>query len=101
MPRPGSSAKIHMTAAEVDEARRKLGEAWGLDRPLALAEMGRALRFSGRDPGASVKDLIDGKSAVSGPVSVALSMMLAGAMPPDALDIILTKPGRPKALDRS
>ncbi len=72
-----------MTPAELTEARRTLGEMWGLGRPLFKTELGRALRLGGRDPGESINDYERGKTRISGPMSVALEMMLAGAPPPD------------------
>jgi hypothetical protein len=55
---------------------------WGLDRPLHASELARALRLEGRDVGATVLRWERGERAVSGPVSVAIEMMLAGAKPP-------------------
>ena len=40
---------------DLREARRRLGELWGLDRPLSYSELGRALRLSGRKPGDAVR----------------------------------------------
>jgi len=71
-----------MTAAQIRKARAALGAMWGLDRPLRAAELGRLLRLQGRDPGATVLAWEAG-TPVSGPVSVAIEMMLAGADPPD------------------
>jgi hypothetical protein len=51
---------------------------WGLGRPLHAAELARALRLQGRDPGRSVLDWEAGKTPISGPVSVAIDAMLAG-----------------------
>ena len=77
-----------MTGAEIHAARGRLGHLWGLGRPLHASELGRALRLSGRDPGASVRDYERGKTAISGPVSVAIEMMLASTLPPDGLGAI-------------
>lgn len=77
-----------MTPNELRAARDTLGRLWGLGRPLRMAEMGRALRLSGRDPGASIRDYERGTTKISGPVSVAVEMMLAGAHPPDGLSVI-------------
>lgn len=71
-----------MTGERIRKARRTLGEMWGLDRPLHAAELARVLRLRGRDPGQSVLDWESGKTEPSGPVSVALEMMLTGAEPP-------------------
>jgi hypothetical protein len=71
-----------MTGDQIRKARKTLGDMWGLDRPLRAAEVGRLLRLKGRDPGATVLDWETGKTPVTGPVSVAIEMMLAGAKPP-------------------
>lgn len=72
-----------MTRAELTAARRTLGELWGYGRPLHASELGRALRLGGRDPGESIRDYERGKTTISGPISVAVEMMLKGALPPD------------------
>lgn len=74
-----------MTGEELYAARDKLGELWGKGRPLHASEMGRALRLGGRDPGESVRDYERGKTSISGPLSVAVEMMLAGMLPPDGV----------------
>ena len=74
-----------MDPLELYAARRTLGEMWGLGRPLRASEMGRVLRLGGRDPGASIRDYERGKTKISGPLSVAVEMMLAGAKPPDGI----------------
>lgn len=75
-----------MTPDELYNARRTLGELWGLGRPLKASELGRALRLGGRDPGESIRDYERGKTRISGPMSVAVEMMLAGAKPPITQD---------------
>lgn len=77
-----------MTGAELHAARKRLGEMWGLGRPLQMSELGRALRLSGSDPGQSIRDYERGTTKISGPVSVAVDMMLGGALPPDGLDVL-------------
>lgn len=74
-----------MTPDELTAARRTLGELWGYGRPLHASELGRALRLGGRDPGESIRDYERGKTTISGPISVAIEMMLKGALPPDGL----------------
>ncbi len=71
-----------MTPAQIRRARATLGQLWGMDRPLRASEFGRVLRLQGRVPGATVLDWERGKAPISGPVSVAVEMMLAGARPP-------------------
>jgi hypothetical protein len=77
-----------MTGPDLYAARFTLGHMWGLGRPLRMAEMGRALRLSGRDPGASIRDYERGTTRISGPMAVAVQMMLAGALPPDGLECL-------------
>ena len=71
-----------MTPESLYNARRTLGAMWGLGRTLKASELGRALRLGGRDPGESIRDYERGKTRISGPMSVAVDMMLAGAKPP-------------------
>jgi hypothetical protein len=70
-----------MTPTELREARATLGYMWGLNRPLRMSELGRALQLQGRDPGASVRDWERGHTQISGPVAVAVAAMLAGFRP--------------------
>lgn len=78
-----------MTGDELRDARRALGEMWGLGRPLHMAELGRALRLQGRDPGATIREW-ETRTTVSGPVSIAVEYMLDGHPPRDSVSIILT-----------
>lgn len=76
-----------MTGQDMRDARAKLGELYGLGRPLTMAELGRLLRLGGRDPGAGVRDYERGTTRISGPMSLALELLLAGgwrkvAIPP-------------------
>ena len=83
-----------MTRDQLIKARAKLGKMAGLERPLHKAELGRALRLQGRDPGQSVNDW-ERKGTITGPASVAIEMMLAGAEPPDGWESIVQPVGRP------
>jgi hypothetical protein len=74
-----------MTGPELNEARGRLGVLWNLGRPISMAEMGRALRLGGRDPGESIRDYERGTTRISGPMSVAVELMLSGALPPDGI----------------
>ena len=74
-----------MTGPELQEARGRLGMIWNLGRPVSMTELGRALRLTGRDPGASIRDYERGTTQISGPLSVAIDMMLNGALPPDGI----------------
>lgn len=72
-----------MTGTELRKARARLGELWGMDRPVNAAELGRALRMAPADPGASIRAYERGITArVPGPVAVAVEMMLRGSLPP-------------------
>lgn len=77
-----------MTGNDMRDARATLGEMWGFGRPLKMAELGRACRLGGRDPGASIRDYERGTTRISGPLSALVEMMLAGAKPADPLDEI-------------
>jgi hypothetical protein len=83
------SAPLPMSAEQLRAAMAALGASWGRDRPLHNAELGRALRLKGRDPGATVEAWLKSAPPITGPASVAVKMMLAGALPPDPLEIIL------------
>lgn len=86
-----------MTGEELRAARKTLGTLWGLGRPLHMSEMGRALRLSGRDPGASIRDYERGKTRISGPISALVEVYLRGALPPDGLEVLEPDPdARPK-----
>lgn len=76
-----------MTGDELRDARATLGEMWIKGRPLHAVELGRALRLGGRDPGESIRDYERGKTKISGPMSVAVEMMLRGSLPPDGIPI--------------
>lgn len=75
-----------MSGQALREARATLGHMWGLNRPLHMSELGRALRLQGRDPGVTIRDW-ERRDGPTGPASVAIEAMLAGYRPPhmDAL----------------
>jgi hypothetical protein len=75
--------EAHMTGAELSRARLVLGERWGLGRPLHMVELAKVLRLGGRDPGANVREYEAGRTGISGPMSVAVELLLAGGEPPD------------------
>lgn len=77
-----------MNADELRASRERLGIMWGLGRPLHMSELARALRLTGRDPGQTIRGWERGDGP-TGPASVAIEMMLAGARPPDTLEDIL------------
>lgn len=74
-----------MTGPDLRAARAALGNMWGKGRPLRMAEIGRALRLGPKDPGESIRDYERGDTRISGPISVAVEMMLKGALPPDGI----------------
>lgn len=81
---PDHRYPMPLTPAELRQARATLGELWGLGRPLSAAELGSRLRLSSKgDPGDAYRSLERGHGTISGPLTVALLMMLAGAPPPD------------------
>lgn len=72
-----------MTAAEFIRARATLGALHGLGRPYTLTEFGRLLRLGGVRPDQSVRNYERGATAVSGPLSLAIELLLSGApIPP-------------------
>lgn len=81
-----------MTADEMRKARETLGFLWGLERPLYASELARVLRLTGRDPGRSILDYETGTTRVSGPMSVAIDMMLGGAVPPTYAEVFNQQP---------
>ncbi len=78
-----------MNGKQLTAARGKLGKMWGLNRPLHMSELGRALRLQGRDVGNTVRDW-ERRDGPTGPAAVAIETWLSGAMPPDPLSDILT-----------
>lgn len=81
-----------MSGDQLRDARRTLGEMWGLGRPLHYSELGRALRLQGRDPGSTVRDW-ETRDAITGPASVAIEYMLDGHPPRDPIHLIVTRRG--------
>lgn len=75
-----------MTGDDMRDARGRLGDLWGLGRPLAMAEMARVLGLGGRDPGANIRDYEQGKTRISGPMSLAIDALLSGWRPADLQD---------------
>lgn len=73
---------------DIRDARGRLGLMWGLGRPLRMSELGRVLRLQGRDIGASVRDWERGHTAISGPVALAIELMLDGARPKHLQDAL-------------
>jgi hypothetical protein len=80
-----------MTGNDLRLARFRLGEMWGLSRPLHCSELGRALHLSPSDPGESIRFYEANRGGeVPGPVAAAVEMMLRGALPSRGIMAILT-----------
>lgn len=77
-----------MTGEEMRDARGELGRRWGFGRPLKMSEMERACRLRPQTPGVAVRDYERGKTVISGPLSALIDCYLAGALPPDGLDVV-------------
>lgn len=65
-----------MKPQDVRRARTELGELWGLGRHLTAAELARVLRLRGSSGDKTILDYESGKTDPSGPVQVALELML-------------------------
>jgi hypothetical protein len=77
-----------LTGEQFRTARAQLGHMWGLGRPLTLTEFGRVLRLGGVRPDQSVRDYERGKTQVSGPMSLLIELLLAGARPANLSEIL-------------
>lgn len=91
-------ARLDTNPLDVEAARVKLGELWGLGRPLTRAELARALLLSPQYGGDHISKLESGKANLSGPICVAIRMMLDGAVPPTMDGVV--KPGYPRGVVR-
>jgi len=78
----------------ISEVRRELGLLWGLDRTLTKVELARALSLSPDHGADHIARLEKGKTTMSGPIEVALRMMLSGAKPHTMNNLIT--PGYPR-----
>lgn len=77
--------------------RKKLGEMWGLERPLTRAELARALDMSPKWGGSHISKLeAEGprQAQLTGPLKVAMYLMLDGGRPRTMDGVI--KPGYPR-----
>lgn len=88
-----------MTPSELRDARRLLGEAWGLGRPLAEPELARALQLKKGGGGETVRKW-EQRDGPTGPAAAAIQAWLDGAAgrpvaPRVPLDQIVTPRGRP------
>jgi hypothetical protein len=75
-----------MTGAELYAARGRLGELWGLGRPLGPNELARALQLQ-KNGSTHILAMERGAKAVSGPIAAAIEAWLAtGYRPPHTID---------------
>lgn len=82
-------------AAFVADAKARLGHMWGLGRELTNSELGRALKLSEETwPGSHISKLISKKATLTGPIEVAIGMMLDGGVPRSMAGVV--KPGYPR-----
>lgn len=81
---------------DMGQVRQELGRLWGLEREITRAELARALDLSPRYGGSHVSKLEAGKTTLSGPIEVAIRMMLDGARP-HTMDHVI-KPGYPRGI---
>jgi hypothetical protein len=81
-------------ALSIPLVREDLGRIWGLGRAITRAELARALDLSPRFGGSHISKLESGKTTLSGPIEVAIRMMLDGARPYTMEHVI--KPGYPR-----
>jgi len=88
-----------MTPAQLTAARATLGQMWRLGRPVLMSELGRVLRAPARDPGEQIANYEAGRTRIPGGTSVAIDMMLAGALPPDGLAALRGATRPPPPLD--
>lgn len=79
---------------DIAAVRVRLGEIWGLNRPITKQELGRALSLSPKYGGEHIAKWENHKSPVSGTAEVAIRMMLKGAKPHTMDDVIV--PGYPR-----
>lgn len=101
MPRPkiddATMAKRREDAKFLTDAMATLGQMWGLERPLTNSEMARALKLGGPKgiwPGSHISKLVHCESTLTGPIEVAIGMMLDGAVPRSIASVV--KPGYPR-----
>lgn len=85
-----------MPDLDIAQVRVELGQKWGFGRSLTKQELGRALALSPRFGGQHIAKIEAGKTTVSGPVEVAIRMMLKGAKP-HTMDGVI-KPGYPRGV---
>lgn len=91
---PEGKAAPATKTLSISKVRDDLGHLWGLERSLTRAELARALDLSPRYGGSHISKLEAGKTTLSGPIEVAIRMMLKGAVPHTMAGVV--KPGYPR-----
>jgi hypothetical protein len=64
-----------VTPNDIRSARAELGNLWGLDRHLTMAELGRVLRMRGDSAADMIYGYEMGKREPTGPVTLAIELM--------------------------
>jgi hypothetical protein len=91
---PNSKKRTEPGPLDIADVRVRLGQLWGLNRPLTKQELGRALCLSPKYGGEHIAKWENDKAPVSGTAEVAIRMMLKGAKPHTMDDVIV--PGYPR-----
>lgn len=73
-----------LTPTQIRSARHALGHLWQLGRPLTCEEMADCLGLAKRHTVAQMERDSGSRDRITGPVSVAISAMLAGYVPDGA-----------------
>lgn len=94
MPRTKKKAPDASTPLNIADVRVRLGEIWGLERPITKAELGRALGLRPKYAGEHVGKWEKGKANLPMSAEVPIRMMLNGAKPHTMDDVIV--PGYPR-----
>lgn len=99
--KPRPSGRGAVTGRELAQARRQLGNRWGLGRDLTLGELGAVLRLKSSNAWGTVESWEAGKREPSGPVTVAIELMLDGADPRHLQEALAAKAFKPGWQDDS
>jgi DNA-binding transcriptional regulator YiaG len=92
-----------MSAAQVRDARKRLGRMWGLGRSLSPDELARELGLGGSQAGRMVSRWEQGYSKPTGPCSRLMQALLAGYRPSQdgyAPEVAVRLPGPSSGLPR-
>jgi hypothetical protein len=71
-----------MNPSDLTRARARLGEMWGLGRPVFRSELGALLKYRSRDTGSLLAAFEAGNRPVPGPIEIAVLALLSGFQPP-------------------